>query len=85
MHEETKTPKGRNEERMKKIIAKNRTEAVKFANGGKIHAQRAAYWKSKGVAYRAERCPGEHECRIAEDVANLWWSATKTIAQKLGI
>lgn len=70
---------------MKQIIAKNRTAAVKFANGGSIHAQRSAYWKSKGIAYRAERIPGQRECSIAEDVAGLWWSATKTIAQKLGL
>ena len=70
---------------MKQIIAPNRSQAIKFANGGNVHAQRAAYWKAGGIAYRAERCPGERECRIKENVGGLWWSATKTIAQKLGI
>jgi len=70
---------------MKRAIVKNRTEAIRFANGGSVKAQRAAYWKSKGIAYRAERCPGERECSISENVGGYWWSATKTIAQKLGI
>jgi len=69
---------------MKKIIARNRAEAVAFANGGAIRAQRTAYWKANGRAYRAERFPGERECRIRENFAG-WWSATKTVAQKLGL
>ena len=70
---------------MKQIITTNRASSIKFANGGSIHAQRIAYWKSGGVAYRAERLAGERECRISENVGGNWWSATKTIAQKLGL
>jgi len=72
------------ENEMNQIIASSRPEAVKFANGGAVRAQRTAYWKSNGRAFRAERCPGERECRIRENFSG-WWSATKTVAQKLGI
>ena len=70
---------------MKQIIASNRTEAVKFANGGSVHAQRKAYWKANGKVFRAERLPGESSCRIRENAQGLWWSPKKTVAQKLGI
>jgi len=69
---------------MKQIIASNRTEAVKFANGGAIRTQRTAYWKANGKVFRAERCPGESSCRIRENFSG-WWSPKKTVAQKLGL
>jgi hypothetical protein len=70
---------------MKQIIAKNRAEAKKFCEGGSIHSQRAAYWRQGSVAYRFERLPGEKEPTWREDVGGYWWSATLTIAEKLGI
>ena len=70
---------------MKQIIAKNKTDAVAFAEGGNGRSQRAAYWKEKGKAFRAECVPGQTKAVITENCGGLWWSATKTIAQKLGI
>jgi len=70
---------------MKQIIAKNRTEAKKFCEGGSLNSQRAAYWKQGSIAYRFERLPGEKDPTWREDVGGYWWSAKLTIAQKLGI
>ena len=70
---------------MQQFIAKNRADAIKLAEGGNGHSQRAAYWKSGGKAYRAECLPGERQATITEDCGGLWWSAQKTVAQKLGL
>lgn len=69
---------------MKQIIAKNREEAIEFAEGGNGHSQRAAYWKQDGKAFRAECVHGQKEATIS-DASGLWWSATITVAKKLGI
>jgi len=68
---------------MKQIIAKSRNAAIKFAEGGRKDSQRAAYWKSAGKAYRAERIPGGQV--VVGDADGLWWSATITVRQKLGM
>lgn len=70
---------------MQQIIAKDRAEAKKFCEGGNIQSQRAAYWKQGSIVYRFERLPGETSPTWREDVGGYWWSATLTIAQKLGI
>jgi len=70
---------------MKQIIAKNRAEAKKFAEGGRMDSQRVAYWKEGSRAFRFERLPGEASPTWREDVGGYWWSATQTINQKLGI
>jgi len=70
---------------MKQIIAKNRTEALRFCEGGKLNAQRTAYWKEGSRGFRFERLPGETSPTWREDVGGYWWDAKTTIAQKLGI
>lgn len=70
---------------MKQIIAKNRAEAKKFCEGGRKHSQRVAYWKEGKRAFRFERIPGEISPTWQADVGGQWWSATQTVAQKLGI
>jgi len=70
---------------MKQIIVKTRLQAIRFAEGGNRHSQRAAYWMERGKAHRAECLPGEKTALVRENCGGLWWSATKTIAKKLGI
>ena len=70
---------------MKQIIATTRKEAIEFAEGGNGHSQRAAYWKQGGKAYRAECVPGQTKATITENCGGLWWSATITVAKKLGL
>lgn len=69
---------------MKQIIAKNREEAEKFVSEGRRDSQRAAYWKEGKKAFRFERLPG-CEPTWNDNATGLWWSATLTVAQKLGI
>ena len=70
---------------MKQIIAKNRKEAIEFAEGGNGKTQRAAYWLQGKIINRAEVIPGQKIATIKENVGGHWWSATKTIAEKFGI
>ena len=70
---------------MKQIIAKNRKEAKRFCEGGSKHSQRLAYWKEGNRAFRFERIPGADSPTWQADIGGQWWSATLTIAQKLGI
>lgn len=64
------------------IIAKNREEAIAFAEGGNGHSQRTAYWKSGKKIYRAECLPGDREAAVGPAEGH-WWSATKTVKQKI--
>jgi len=70
---------------MKMIVAKNRTEAMRFCEGGRRKSQRVAYWKEGNKAYRFERLPGEQHATWSEGVEGLWWSKTLTVGQKLGV
>jgi hypothetical protein len=70
---------------MKQIIAKNRAEAHRFCKGGRLGSQRLAYWKKGKRAFRFERILGEASPVWQADVGGLYWSATQTVAQKLGI
>jgi len=70
---------------MKQAIVSTRKEAIKFAEAANGNSQRSSYWKENNKAYRAECIPGETACTIRENCGGLWWSATKTIAQKLGL
>lgn len=67
---------------MEQMIARNRKEAIEFAEGGNGKTQRAAYWMQGKIIYRAEVIPGQKKATITENVGGYWWSATKTIAEK---
>ncbi len=68
---------------MKQMIAKNRKEAIEFAEGGNGKTQRAAYWLQGKIIYRAEVIPGQKKATITENVGGCWWDAKTTIAQKI--
>jgi hypothetical protein len=70
---------------METKIVKTQAQAVKFAQGGGIHTQRAAYFAHAGKAYRAERLPGEHFCRAVEEADGLWYDEGVTLRQALGL
>ena len=69
---------------MKCQITKNQESAVVFAEGGNGKGQRTAYWAENKNAYRAECLPGERKA-IISDANGLWWNATKTVRNKLGL
>lgn len=69
---------------MKQIITKNRTAAIKFTEGGQVNSQRRAFFVEGGKAMIAERIPGEKTAGISV-AGGLWWSASKTVNQKLKI
>lgn len=68
---------------MKQAIVKDRKAAERFCNEGRISCQRAAYWKEGRKALKMEKMSGVITWR--GDVGGEWWSATKTIGDKLGI
>lgn len=70
---------------MKQIVAKNREGGKRFCEGGRKSSQRIAYWKEGLRAFKFERIPGETSPTWQADVGGQWWSATQTVAKKLGI
>ncbi len=70
---------------MQQIIAKDRTEAQEFCEGGKGDSQRIAYWAEDGRAFKFERLPGETSPTWQADVEGYWWDANTTVGQKLGL
>ena len=68
---------------MKTKISNNREDALAFCEGGRRSSQRVAYWEEGGQIYKFERLPGEANPTWQEGVGGQWWSATKTVEQKM--
>ena len=68
---------------MKQAMVNNQEEAVMFVSSGGRNTQKAAYWAENGKAWRAERLPGMEPTVSCAD--SIWWSATETVRQRLGL